>query len=53
MTALKSHGVLMPKHIIKIESCQHDINHPEANGNFWKYICRTIQVLIKDQAATQ
>jgi hypothetical protein len=42
-----------PRKIVQIDPCIHGINHPDANGNFLKYSCRKIQVLIEDEAAMQ
>ncbi|CAF1523851.1 unnamed protein product [Adineta steineri] len=39
-----------PKKIMQIKPCQHGINHRNASGNFLKFSCRKIQVMIEDAA---
>jgi hypothetical protein len=50
---LKSQGPSKPKQIIKFDPCFHGMNHPEANGNFLKFCCRKLQVMIDDEPSTQ
>jgi hypothetical protein len=49
---LKSNRPTIPKHIIAITPCRHGLNHPEADGDYLKYTCRKMQVMIQHQAAT-
>ncbi|CAF1260351.1 unnamed protein product [Adineta steineri] len=37
-----------PKKIMQIKPCQHGINRRNASGNFLKFSCRKIQVMIED-----
>jgi hypothetical protein len=48
---LKSQGPSTPKQILQIEPCPYGVNHPEANGNFLKFTCRKVQVMIQDKAS--
>ncbi|CAF1040160.1 unnamed protein product [Adineta steineri] len=50
---LKFTGPSTPKQIIQFKPCVHGINHPEAQGDFLKFTCRKIQVLIQDEASTK
>jgi hypothetical protein len=50
---LKNKDPSKPKKIVQIDPCIHGIDHPAANGNFLKYSCRKLQVLIIDEAAME
>ncbi|CAF0873257.1 unnamed protein product [Adineta steineri] len=51
--ALKFTGPSIPKQIIQFKPCVLGINHPEAQGDFLKFTCRKIEVLIQDEVSTK
>jgi hypothetical protein len=50
---LQPQGPSKPKKIMQIKPCHHGINHQKAKGNFLKFSCRKIQVMIEDDSSIQ
>jgi hypothetical protein len=47
---LQSNGPSTPKEVLQVQPCVHGANHRQTRGNFLRYSCRKIQVIIQDAA---
>ncbi len=49
--SLAPYGLTTAKHVIQIHECNHGAKHPYAGGDFLRYSCRKIRVVLLDGVA--
>jgi hypothetical protein len=51
IVVLRPYGSTTAKRVFKIQACDHGTKHPDAGGDFLRYSCRNIQVMIMDEVS--